>query len=240
MPDKLEITKTNLELLQYYVLPSANPPPHLVEIHNAIYQLWHSVWTKTLHELGLDAEGLRDEFVRQDFVTSIVHAGQPVTVHLYSFFAIDCLAARQHRYLNGNYPEIYFEKLKKLGVRDVMSMEYMTVHPDWRRARYPIVAGGLALQVMKLYGADAAIAPARRDHKVHELAPMYGGESLIPKVINHNVECDLLLCRRSTMKPHDDPGIQESVESLWAGRVHAEACVRHDNVIEFPIRKKAA
>lgn len=240
MADHFENTKTNLELLRYYVLPSANPPPHLVEMHNSIYRMWHSVWTQTFRELGLDPACLPDEFLRQDFITSIVHGAQPVTVHLYSFFSIDCLAAREHAYLNGNYPEIYFEKVKRLGIRDVMSMEYMTVHPDWRRARYPIVAGGLALQMMKLYGGEAAIAPARRDHKVHELAPMYGGMSLIEKVLNHNVECDLLLCRRSTMKPHDDPQIQETVDHLWANRVHAEACVARSNVIEFPLKKRAA
>lgn len=130
-----ETTQTNLDLLQYYVLPSANPPKHLVEIHNAIFKLWHSVWTQTFRELGLDPSVLHDEFLRQDFITSICHGDQPVTVHLYSFFAIDCLAARQHKYLDGNYPEAYFERLRALDVRHVMSMEYMTVHPGWRRAR---------------------------------------------------------------------------------------------------------
>lgn len=239
MSEKMEITKTNMEQLRYYVLPSANPPPHLVGLHNTIYRMWHGVWAGTFRGLGLDPACLRDEFLRQDFVTAIVCNGQPVTVHLYSFFSIDCDAAREHAYLAGNYPALYFEKLRGLGVRDVMSMEYMTVHPDWRRARYPILAGGLALQVMKLYGADAAIAPARRDHKVHELAPMYGGESLIENVLNHNVACDLLLCRRSTMKPHDDPEIQLALEHLWKCRVHVEACARADNVIEFPLKKAA-
>lgn len=93
---------------------------------------------------------------------------------------------------------------------------------------------------MKLFGADGAIAPARRDHKVHELAPMYGGQSLIERVLNHNVECDLLLCRKSTMKPHDDPEMQVAVERLWEGRIQAEACVPASNVIEFPRKKRAA
>lgn len=240
MNDHSEATKTDLESLRYFILPSANPPSHLVEVHNAIYETWTEIWTNTFRALALDPAVLKDEFVRQDFVTSIMQGMQPVTVHLYSFFAIDCKAARNHSYLSGNYPEIYFQKVRELGVRNVMSMEYMTVHPDWRRARYPVLAGGLALQVMKLFGAEAAIAPARRDHKVHELAPMFGGESLISRVMNHNVECDLLLCRRSTMKPHADPAIQLAVETLWDTRVQAQSCEPQWNVIEFPVRKRAA
>lgn len=235
---KIEVSK-----LQYCLLPSANPPPHKLQQHNELFQMWHGVWTDTFAKLGLDPACLNDEFIRQDFIAALFHEGKPIAAHLYSFFSIDCLASRLHGYLNGNYPEIFFQKLKNEGVRNVMSMEYMTVHPDWRKSKslvhLPIVTAGLAFEVMKHYGGDAAIAPARTDHKVHLLAPPYGGKSLIKNVINHNVPCDLLMCHRNNLKPHDDPVIQGLVETLWRHREAYLSCAPLAEVIPMP-RKKSA
>lgn len=232
----------SVDKLQYCLLPSANPPPHKVKHHNDLYEMWHAVWTKTFADLKLDPACLRDEFVRQDFIAALFHDGQPIAAHLYSFFSIDCLAARQHGYLNGNYPEIFFQKLKQEGVRDVMSMEYMTVHPEWRKSKsivhLPAVTAGLAFEVMKAYGGDAAIAPARLDHKVHLLAPPYGGVSLIKNVVNHNVPCDLLMCKKANLKPHDSPEIQALVDALWRKREAYLSCAPLAEVL--PFRKKAA
>lgn len=208
---------------QYYLLPSANPPPQLVEQHNQIYLFWRGLWREVFNGLKVDTSSLEDDFVRQDLIAAICANSGVMAVHLYSFFAIDALASREHRYMTGNYPPEYFERLKKLGVRTVMSMELMAVNPEWRKRKADVHIGavlvGLAMDVMKQYGIDAAIAPARRDHKVHELAYSFGGEPVIENVMNHNVACDLLACRRELVKPHPNAEIQSLREALWQNRI---------------------
>jgi len=233
-----------VEKMQFRLLPSANPPAHLVKQHNELFSLWKKVWTDTLHKLQLDASRLSDEFMRQDLIAAIFVDDTPITAHLYSFFSIDSIASREHGYLNGNYPEIFFQKLKNLQVREVMSMEYMTVHPDWRKSKVavhiPMVMGGLAMETLKLFKADAAIAPARRDHKVQELAPAYGGESLITNVMNHNILCDLLLCQRKNIKSHASSEIMGMVNDLWARKEYYPSCAPRADVISIAAKKNVA
>ncbi len=217
-----------LDQLRFHILPSSNPPTQKRSLHDNAYRLWSEVWTQTFAKLGIDKSALTGEFARQDLIACIAQDDQPLAIHLYSFYAIDSLASREHPYMRDNYPELYFARLAKAGVRTAMSMEYMTVHPDFRKGlsnvHLGIVLAGLAFTTMKNFGADAAIAPARRDHKVHELAYAFGSEPVIAKVTNHNVECDLVMCHRDKVKAHESPEVQALVESLWKGREYHPNC----------------
>jgi hypothetical protein len=210
-----------LDRAKFYLLPSTNPPRELVSVHDATFDLWRQVWKDEFEKLKYEAKGVEDDFGRQDLIASVTIDGQPIAAHLYTFFSIDTRAAREHSYLKNNYPEIYFEKLRELGVRNVMSMEYFTVSPDWRRGQCDVPIGtvlvGLACQTMKHLNQDAAIAPARRDYKVHEVVYSWGGEPIVANVINHGVPCDLLALRADKLAPHPKPEVQRAFESLWKG-----------------------
>ncbi len=219
------MSKTLLDELQYYILPSANPSDDLKEIHNKTFDLWHGVWTNVFNELKFDTSNLEDDFIRQNLIVAICHKNIPVAVHLYSFFSMESKAARSHRYLK-QFPETYFEKLKRFHVNTMMSLEYMTVHPEWRKGKVPVHIGsvlmGLSCKVLQHYKQDASIAPARRDHKVHEVVYSVGGEPIISNVINHNVPCDLLAIRKEKVKSHDSAEVQNTIERLWATRVECQ------------------
>lgn len=212
------------EEFRYLLLPSLNPPAEYLAAHATIFSLWRTIWTEVFVGLNIDPAVLEDEFGRQDLICAIMHGEEPVAVHLYTFFAADCLAARAHTYLK-QYPELFFERIAEKGLRKLMSMEYMAVNPAWRKGRSPVHMGavlvGLAAEVTKLYQQDAAIAPARRDHKVNEIAFAFGGEAVLSNVINHNVPCDLLACRRENLVPHADPRIRGMVDSLWRRQENA-------------------
>ncbi|MGE3262408.1 MAG: hypothetical protein AB7K68_11565 [Bacteriovoracia bacterium] len=229
--------------LRFCILPSANPPAEMKALHDNCFRLWMDVWSETFRKLNFDTSRLVDDFIRQDLIACIADGDMPVAIHLYSFYAADSEAARAHSYLNGNYPELYFARLKKQKVRSLMSMEYLTVHPDWRKGKsnvhFAIVLVGLALKTLRAYGADAAIAPARRDHKVHDLAYAFGGEPVIENVLNHNVACDLLMCHRDRVIPHANPEVNELVNSLWQTRKFYPnyELQPEDNIL--PLRKAA-
>ncbi len=216
-----EMNVRPLENLRYYLMESADIPKQFATEHNRVFSFWYSVWDDILKKLNCDSSVLVDDFVRQDFIASIFEEDRPVAVHLYSFFSLNSIAATQHRYMQ-MYPPAFSQKLQDLGVSRVMSMEYMTIHPDWRKHNTGFhlgaVLASLAFKVMRQYGADAAIAPARRDHRVHELAYAYGGDCIMEKVMNHNVLCDLIACRAAKITHHPSPLICEWEEKLWASR----------------------
>lgn len=217
-----------IEHLRYYLLPAANPLPEHRQLHDNAYKLWGDVWRETYAQLSLPVSSLEGEFVRQDLIACIAHEDDPLAIHLYSFFSLSSLAARQHPYLARNYPELFFARLAKQGVGEVMSMEYMTVHPDYRKGKssvhVAVVLGALAMETLKSFGCDAAIAPARRDHKVHEMAHQHGGESVIANVSNHNVACDLVMCHRDRVVEHPSPEVRQLVRKLWDGRAYSQSC----------------
>jgi hypothetical protein len=232
------------EDLRFYLMPSANPPTDRVYFHNNIYRLWRDIWEQTFAKLGIPAERLNGEFARQDWIACIALGDRPLAVHLYSFFAIDSLSSREHPYMSSNYNELYFARLAKAGVRTVMSLEYMTVHPAFRKGTHGVHLGavlvGLAMNTMKLSGADAAIAPARRDHKVHELAYAFGGEPVIENVINHNAPCDLLMCQSGKVKPNPSLEINQLMQKLWNGReLIANPQISAGHVLTLSSRKAA-
>lgn len=209
--------------LQYFLFSPKNPSDLYLNVHNRVYQLWKNVWEQTLQELRLPTHELANEFGRQNRIVAICHQFQPVAIHLYSHFHLGSRASQESSYLAENYPPLFFEKLKQRGIKTVMSMEYMTVHPDWRKSRGSIhigaVLGALGLNCMKLHQLDACIAPARKDHKVHLLAHAQGGESIISDVFNHNVICDLVLLERNKVIDHPNPDISQLVKQLWSSRI---------------------
>lgn len=212
-----------LENLRYYLLDPADAPGEH-QTQNKTFSFWQSTWETVLQGLGCDASVLVEEFVRQNLIATIFDGENPVAVHLYSFFSLNSKPASLHPYMK-QYPPLYFDRLHELGVSRVMSMEYMTIHPDWRKHvtgfHLGAVLASLAFRVMRQYGADAAIAPARRDHRVHDLAYAYGGDCVVEKVMNHNVECDLIACRAAKINNHPSPLVCEWEEKLWASRTEA-------------------
>lgn len=217
----------NFNNLQLYILPSANPPPHLVKLHDKIFEFWRDIWTQEFNTLHFDTAFLIDDFIRQDFIAAICLGSDVIAVHLYSLLAIDSLAARSHRYFSLNYPPIFFERLGNMNVRKVMSMEYLTVNPAWRKAQANIhigaVMGAMALHLMEQHKLDAVIAPARRDHKVHELAYARGGDCIVENISNHNVSCDLIACRREKILPHPSKEVSALIAKLWTERLEVRA-----------------
>jgi hypothetical protein len=217
---------TQNQAYQYYLLPSANPPLHLVGRHNQIYKFWKDSWLEVLQQLNADASQLEDDFLRQDFVAAICSDTEVIAVHLYSIFALDTDASLEHRYLKGNYPPEFFANLKSKEVRTVMSMEYLTVSQNWRKSRGAMhmgaVIGALGLKVMQHYGIDAVIAPARRDHKVNLMAYSQGGDCIVENVLNHKVPCDLIAIRRNRIK---EPALELVLlrDQLWQERIHVDA-----------------
>lgn len=218
------MNQDRLGSMQYYLFPSLDPGTRWMKEHDQAFEFWSDTWRKILNGLNFSANNLEEEWGRQDRIACLFDNDKPVAAHLYSFFSLKSKAALSHPYFKNYTPE-FFKKLDAMGVESVMSMEYMTIHPEWRKHssgfHLGAVLGGLALKVMEHHGLEAAIAPARRDHRVHDLAYIYGGECLVENVVNHNVPCDLVACRQTKVHDHPEALVRQHVQSLWRQRIVA-------------------
>jgi hypothetical protein len=209
--------------LQYFLMPASNPTLPNVGLHDKVFDFWMKEMRAAFSETTNDPGHLHEDFIRQDVVGAICSGDQVVATLLHSFASIYAKAPRTFRYMQNNYPELFFQRLKKMGVKNVMSVHYLAVHPDWRKDKQKIHLAtlmlGLSQRVRDLRGADAVISVYRRDRKVHELAYSLGGDCVIENVSNHHTPCDLIVTLRS--KPYQYPSeeVGQQIKHLWENRV---------------------
>ncbi|MCM0605939.1 MAG: hypothetical protein KA715_07590 [Xanthomonadaceae bacterium] len=168
---------------------------------------------------------LHDDFVRQNVLGCICSEGEVVATFLHSFSSIYTDATRSFRYMDENFPEIFFQKIKNLGIKNVMTSHYLAIHPEWRKGTNQLqiapIMVGLTLRVRDLFEADAFIGVWRRDRKVHELAYAQGGECIISNISSHNTPCDLILMNKTTPYTYPSKEVEQHVNYLWDNRIEA-------------------
>lgn len=211
---------------QYYLLSATNPPFEFTEIHNKAFKSWLEITQQAFEEVGnKDNSHLHEDFVRQSVVSCLCADGEVIATFLHSFASIHTDATRTFRYMRDNFPEIFFEKIKRRGIKNVMTSNYLAVHPDWRKGRNDIqiapVMVGLSLRVRDLFEADGFIGVWRNDRKVNKLAYAQGGECIIANVFNHQTPCDLILIDSRTPYKYPSKEVEQHVTSLWENRVDA-------------------
>jgi len=215
-----------LHNLQFYILPSADPLPEYVEIHDRVFAFWMDSLRAAFRETNNDESALHDEFLRQDLITCICSGEDVVATLLLSRFSLNAEAARTFRYLTENYTELYFQKLKKEGVKSVISMQYLTVHPDWRKRKQPVqIAPALPALAQfvrdDIFPADALIGVARRDVKVNEQIYSLGGKCVVANVDSHNTPCDLIAMYAKDPQQYPSTAVRDLVQDLWENRIDA-------------------
>ena len=212
--------------LKYYLLSATNPPFEYVEIHDRAFNSWMEIMHDAFKEVGNpDISHLHEDFVRQQVVSCLCSKGEVIATFLHSFASIYTRATRSFRYMKDNFPDTFFEQIKKRGITNVMTSNYMAIHPDWRRGKHSIqvapVMVGLSLRVRDLFEADAFIGVWRNDRKVNQLAYDQGGECIVANVRNHNTPCDLILMDSRTIYKYPSPQVKRDVTWLWENRVNA-------------------
>ncbi len=224
----------SLRELSYYVMPTKDPVPAFVAVHDKAFDFWMRSLGEAYRETGNDPKSLHDEFIRQDLVTCILHGEQVIAVLLLSFYSLEAKAARTYRYLADNFSDLYFQRLKEDGMRNVLAMQYLAVHPDWRKSRREVhiasTITALAQRVRDEHGLDASICVVRRDIKVNELVYSLGGECIEANVENHHTRCDLTVIRADRPPRYPNVAVEKLTDSLWRDRI----------LVPHPVAKKKA
>lgn len=191
------------------------------EFRNQVFNLWNDTWQQVYQSSNSGYHLYADEFTRQDLIGAITIDGQVAAVHLYSFFDLSCDATMKMKYFDF-FNENYWKTLKSRGVKNAMTMEFLTVNPKFRRKEIGIHLGKVITQtggnLFNELGLDAIIAPARNDLKVNELAYDLGFSCIEANTIQRGFECDLIACFKGDLKSSSDPDVALLGAQLWENR----------------------
>ncbi len=213
--------------------------PSEADLRNQAYAAWYKLWDETYKASGSDYKLTSDEFSRQDLVTVVKVGDQVAALHLYSFFDLQSQSDLSTKYFHF-FSEFYLKQLQELKVRSVMSMEFLTVLPEFRKSVVGFSLGSVIAQlgtyVFRESAVDAIVAPARTDLGVHKMAHDIGFVSIEKDTNQRGFNCDLIACLQGHQKPSADLSVHRNASQLWEKRQIFESATDILN----PARKIAA
>lgn len=192
------------------------------KLRNEIFTAWHSLWTDIYSEKNSGYEFTSDEFTRQKVITAILYKEQIAAVHLYSFFHLESLADLKMKYFHF-FSEDYLNYLRRRQVKTVMSMEFLTVLPEFRKSKIGFSIGSVISQLgTQLFGeshVDAIVAPARNDVGVNKMSYDLGFSCIEKNTEQRGFTCDLIACFQGSQKPSGIKSVRDCAEQLWSPKV---------------------
>ncbi|MCB0365645.1 MAG: hypothetical protein H6624_04430 [Bdellovibrionaceae bacterium] len=202
---------------QYLILPTRlEKGSSLAPLQNEIYNLFSMVHGPVTHD---SISG--DTFLRNEVCTGIFVNQKAVACHQYCFFNLETNAATASKYFQ-SISKISWDFFKDHNLTYVMSLEYLTVHPDFRKSKSGVsfagVLGSLATMYMRERNADAGTAISRVDLKVDRTAAAIGFETIESGLNCFGYDCCFQVCRTDRIKPNEDRGAGLLAEKLWQSR----------------------
>ncbi len=188
-------------LLRYYLIPGRpKVGSPAIEVHNLAFKFWMDHFTSAFKKNGVPERPCPDDFLRQDLISVLMHDQRVVGLHSYTFFDLNLEAARKHSYFTESFTETAMRNMDRHGGRYVMTMESLSVAPDWqRKARGVSLAVTLVCLGLRVFGksnADMFLGTSRIDVGVARLGYEVGCLPLDTGVIVHGIPCDLQGCLR--------------------------------------------
>lgn len=158
-----------------------------------------------------------DDFHRNEIIACITEGSKVVGFHLYSAFDLRSEAHCDHHYLKA-YGEDTLKKFKSFGINTLMSMEYLTVLPEYRsrssHVSWSEVIIALGSLVMENSPWDCLVGTGRKDLNVRRKSGKSGAQ-YFGTVLKMNYECEILMTQKGHVTPLEDPKMVQLVDGLW-------------------------
>jgi hypothetical protein len=212
--------KENFELI---LLPGKCLPGGIFsELYDAVYAKWKETWLKVFTDVGSPQAWNADTFFRGDMIPVILHEGKIAAFYLATTYSLQSAWVRDHSYFS-IYPKSAIDRLLDHGVRNVMSYEYMTVLPEYRKSRLGFSLGGvlaeLGLSVREELACDAGVGVALLSHKVDQIAHNVGGFTLVKEARRGNLVCEIVGFLKQSDQPYPERQVHELAEYLWKSKI---------------------
>lgn len=204
--------------LDYVLLNTRNPDPSQIELVEKCHRFWKRSWEQTFRELrSVRGDELRsDDFLDRE-VGVLVHQGEPIGLFFNNWFDISRDSVTSHSYFK-NYPSEVIEHYRRMGLKEVMLLAYMTLDPEWRKSQTDVQISDLlfSLGVMRFMEGQwpALIGYIRKDNNTHKIFYRHGGIKLNESQA-YNVPVDFCYLTRDSARLSTLPGVSQAALYLW-------------------------
>ena len=219
---------TKIRDAKYYILSGKlSPDSQHFEIYKNTYELWTKTWKKVFGDVGSFEAFSPDDFYRQDYIPVIASGNEPIAAHFYSLFHIDNPAAMDHHYFE-IFSEEVIASLRSRGIKKMMSMEFLTVNPEYRKtntnisfAEIQIVLGS---KLMSEINFDIALGVAIKAAKIDKMAIKLGFNVLDSHAKRGNLVCDIVGRHSFSVGEifHPNSELNSYIENLWSNRIYGD------------------
>lgn len=218
---KSDLNKEKIKQARYVLLKGKLPPESpQFELYKNVYKLWTETWKKTFGDVGSFEAFSPDEFYRQDIIPVIAYKDEPIAAHFYSLFHLDNPAAMDHHYFE-IFSKGSIQELRKSNRKLLMSLEYLTVNPEYRKSQSGVSFAEMLISlgclVLREIGYDAALGVAVKAAKVDKMAFKLGFDLLDDNACRGNLVCDIVVRYLETIDNslHPEIDVDRYMKQLW-------------------------
>jgi hypothetical protein len=203
----------------YQILPLHHVHDSQKEMVNTVYEMWEMTFGKVLTSAG----GTLDhaDFFRCHSAGVILYKNEIIGFNLFTVFDLHLKAHGRHPYFEYLNPET-ISSLKERKLTRLITMEYFTVSPTWRRKYREVpwseILTGLGLQYMDHSPADAVIGTPRVDLGVDKMCFRLGAKAIQDNVAKMNYPCAVVLFEKEPLRHFLNSETHFWVKRLW--KVH--------------------
>jgi omega-6 fatty acid desaturase (delta-12 desaturase) len=202
---KLPSTKRkvfDLAKVSYKVLPgklflNRNVMNALGQEHDRGYIFWKNFWREFWSQVPQrpTTTQLAELFGRQNLIHLLEVDGEIVGMLCQTFYDLDRTLTRDLPYFEFFSDEL-FEIVRGQGASKLVTHEYLTVDPRWRKTSTGVSLAPLLMslgaEALKNVGGEISVAIARKDINIEKLCYQLGWKCLKADVQYKNYPCDLI------------------------------------------------
>lgn len=198
----------------YVIVPLQQVCETQQSLVNDIYTIWKHTFGKVLEKAGASLDS--GDFFRSHNAGVLTYQDEVVAFNLFTNFNFQLHAHRDHPYFQSLDPEVIDAVISKSG--KVMTMEYFTVAPQWRKQNREIhwgeILAGLGLNYMDQSPVELGVGTPRTDIKVDQMCERLGA-SIRGYVNKMNYECAIVVFEKKQERLFDNPLTRHWVNRLW-------------------------
>lgn len=200
--------------ITYEIIPLHNVCSTQKSLLNEIYQIWEETFGNVLSAAGEKLN--HDDFFRCHAAGVLLYYNEVVGFNLFTVFDLHLAAHRNHNYFKKLDPHFVKSVTRQSG--KVMTMEYFTLAPPWRKQSQEIPWGeiltGLGLYYMDHSPAEIVVGTPRVDLKVDDMCARLGA-NIQGYVEKMNYKCALAVFEKQTHRTFENPLTNHWVKRLW-------------------------
>ncbi len=192
--------------------------PELIKHHNDVFRFWLSVWKPTMKSMGDKALDF-DQILKQNYICFIKSNGTVIASHFYSKYDIRAISTKHTSYFKDSF-ETLSSYCNELNLKTVMTQEYLSVHPEWRKHQIGFsiaeVVIGLAIKMMNYTSSDSTAGTIRAGAPSVEVISKSINADLLPVTVKRygNPHKLFIVSQENVIQPGNKI-TNKVIEQLW-------------------------